>query len=357
MVFNVSSTAYQITSPPALPFIIQGTGISNNSGVIQNFVATTDNTGSSGSFQFGIDATAGDSTTFITAAATVSGGLPAIVQFVDEANAGSATIINNGAILSGATGGETDFWNTTKGDRANITNKAGVVSGATGGTTFFTFSASAEEAIITSEGAATNGAAGGKTAFQSRSRATHATLIANGGINGGTGGVIEFTDSSDGGTAQVKVFGDGNLDISAHNPVPVVIGSLEGDGEVLLGPQELSIGANNLSTTFSGVIQDSGSVVKTGTGTLTLSRASIYTGGTTVNAGTLKVGNRRGSATGNGAVAVRAGKLSGDGIIAGATSIGTGSGAGAFLAPAAGGSKATTLTIQALIFKADGLQL
>ena len=191
--------------------------------------------------------------------------------------------------------------------------------------------------------------------FQNSSRAANAVLVANGGLNGGTGGSIELDDGSTGGTAQVKVFGDGSLDISAHNTVPVVIGSVEGDGKVLLGPHKLSIGANNLSTTFSGVIQDSGSLTKVGTGTLTLSSANTYTGGTTVSAGGLKVSNKSGSGTGTGSVQVNAGTLSGKGIIAGATTIGTGSGAGAFLAPGEGASKVITLTIQGpLTFKADG---
>jgi hypothetical protein len=51
---------------------------------------------------------------------------------------------------------------------------------------------------------------------------------------------------------------------------------------------------------------------------------------------------------------VNAGILGGKGIVAGATTIGTGTGTGAFLAPAAGSNVQATLTIQsALIFKAD----
>ena len=63
----------------------------------------------------------------------------------------------------------------------------------------------------------------------------------------------------------------------------------------------LSIGSNNLSTAFSGPIEDgdeSGSIAKIGTGTLTLTGANTYTGGTTVTSGILLVSNISGSGTG-----------------------------------------------------------
>ena len=130
---------------------------------------------------------------------------------------------------------------------------------------------------------------------------------------------------------------------------------------VFLGPKTLAIGSNNQSTTFSGAIQDGGisqgtggSLTKRGRGTLILTGANTYTGATTVSGGALKVTNTFGSGTGTGAVQLNAGTLGGNGIIAGATTIGTGSGGDVFLAPAAGTSVQATLTIQsALTFNAD----
>ena len=75
-----------------------------------------------------------------------------------------------------------------------------------------------------------------------------------------------------GGTARVEVFGNGNLDVSVHNAPGVTIGSIEGSGTLFLGANNLTVGSNNLDTTFSGVIQDgglNGSFTKVGTGILT----------------------------------------------------------------------------------------
>jgi autotransporter-associated beta strand protein len=164
--------------------------------------------------------------------------------------------------------------------------------------------------------------------------------------------MVTFEKASTGGTATITLNGNAKLDITPHNPPGVTIGSLAGAGSILLGGNTLTIGSNNQSTTFSGVTQGTGGMSKTGTGTLTLSGANSYSGGTTVSAGVLNVSNTTGSGTGTGPVNVNTGTLAGSGIIAGVTTIG--SGTGAFLAPAAGGKKQLTLTIQsALTFNSD----
>jgi outer membrane autotransporter protein len=74
------------------------------------------------------------------------------------------------------------------------------------------------------------------------------------------------------------------------------VGSIEGSGNIVLGAHNLSVGSNNLSTTFSGVIQDGGenggsggSLTKIGTGSLELDNNNTYTGGTAINGGALVV--------------------------------------------------------------------
>ena len=69
------------------------------------------------------------------------------------------------------------------------------------------------------------------------------------------------------------------------------LGSLAGTGgSVLLGGNILTVGVENLSTTFAGVIEGTGSLVKEGRGVLTLSGDNTYNNeGTRINQGTLKI--------------------------------------------------------------------
>jgi autotransporter-associated beta strand protein len=184
-----------------------------------------------------------------------------------------------------------------------------------------------------------------------------ATFITN------PGGYIRFllNDQSD---ARFELLDGALLAEFAGGDATVSVGSIEGNGAIGLSAvgahQKFIAGSNDLSTTFSGTITDlggsfgSGSLEKIGTGKLTLSGANTYTGGTTVSAGGLVINNTMGSGTGTGPLQINRGILAGSGIIAGAVTMGTGSGTGAFLTPGMGASTATTLTLQsALTFKAD----
>ena len=83
-------------------------------------------------------------------------------------------------------------------------------------------------------------------------------------------------------------------------------------GDLLLSdganPVTLSVGLNNAGTTYNGSMSGAGSLVKVGTGTLTMAGVEIYTGSTTVNNGGLTLsGSTFGSTAltlGGGAVTV-----------------------------------------------------
>ena len=88
----------------------------------------------------------------------------------------------------------------------------------------------------------------------------------------------------------------------------------------------LTVGNGDRSATYSGNLSGTGaSLTKVGTGTQTLNGNNTYTGGTTVNAGTLMANNTEGSAVGTSAVTVNSGgRLGGNGTIGGATTIASG---------------------------------
>ena len=246
--------------------------------------------------------------TFVNNGATAGGGFGGATVFDDSSTAGNGIFTNNGGAASGVAalgGGATFFFGTSTAANGTFINNAAPASDAEGGVTefglpFFNFSPSAGSGTFITNGATISGAVGGKTLFNNASTADTATLIANGGINGGGGGGIFFEEQSTGGTARIEVFGNGFLDISGHlapsppllKPSRVTVGSIEGDGNVFLGRNNLTVGSNNLSTIFSGVIQDDGaasSLTKIGSGTLTLSGTNTYTGATIIKGGVLQV--------------------------------------------------------------------
>jgi autotransporter-associated beta strand protein/YVTN family beta-propeller protein len=87
------------------------------------------------------------------------------------------------------------------------------------------------------------------------------------------------------------------------------IGSLAGAGNVMLGTATLTTGSDNTSTTFSGGIGGAGGLTKIGTGMFMLSGANSYSGGTTIQAGTLALSGLGTLGAASGAVTVAGGAL------------------------------------------------
>ncbi len=410
--FNPGASAFTVTSHSFGGVSMMGEGVINQSGIVQNF----DNAAVPGQLgvaavNFYASASAGDLITYTNGQGTDSG--TGICDFFDDSTAGTATFIDQGGSASFAMGGKVEFYDQSSASGASffnegasdmasfggfisfndnataaqgnfvnngasnkglggeffffgnssagsavITNNGGSVAGAGGGTIYLFSAADCGTATITNNGGTVAGAKGSLLFFTDTSSAHRAIIVANGGVNGGDGAQIILGGRTTARFAQFKIYGNALLDVSAHGRV-VRIGSLEGDGNVVLGAQNLAVGLVNRDTVFSGLLMDGkisgGSLSKLGTKSLQLSSANTYTGGTTVSAGTLSVTNITGSATGTGAVAIDAGTLAGSGVIAGAVTIGTGSGSGATLAPANGKSDPATLTLQSsLTVATDG---
>ncbi|NGN41683.1 autotransporter domain-containing protein [Mesorhizobium sp. CGMCC 1.15528] len=220
--------------------------------------------------------------------------------FHNNMSAGSTSITNTGLLA---------FDDTSSAGEADIINDGGVV---------FADMTSAGMATITNNGV---------LIFYGESSADNATITAT------EDAYVYFTDYSTAGKAALVANGsvfDLSNTLGTDGDGLVTAGSIAGTstGTFFLGENRLVVGGNGASTEFAGEIADDdpscgcgrtgGSLVKTGTGTLTLTGASTYTGGTTVSNGTLRIGDGGAGGSIAGDVDVSgSGTVSGTGSIAG----------------------------------------
>ncbi|WP_175345370.1 autotransporter-associated beta strand repeat-containing protein, partial [Bradyrhizobium sp. ORS 375] len=267
--FNAGSSSYDFTIA-AGSFALTGAGIVTQPGA--------------GAVRFDVESTL----QFIglSKAATAKITNNQYVRFTESASADGATIENR-------TGASLLFADKSTAAKASITNT---------GTTSFEGSATADRAII-----ANNFHAG--LDFLGTSTAADATINSS--------GIVSFREKSSGGAARLSLTDRGILDVSTLTTSGTTIGSLEGSGTVRLGGKNLTVGGNNIETTFAGTIRDlsesggtGGSLTKEGRSALTLSGSNGYTGATRVTGGWLIVDGSIASSSG---VTVDAGATLGGG--------------------------------------------
>ena len=337
LVFSPDASQYTISALDNIE--LYGPGVVNNSGILQSFIVgafffknssaagkmvsftTTggnfffDNASSAGSASF--DVASGDLQAHMffndnssAENATINASASSVIEFFDSSTGGNSTVnVSSAAFVlfegsnnaehmtatcsggAGAFSSQIDFEGFSSAGEGTFTTIGGSTSGEHGSFILFDNTATADNATFVINGGMGRGLSATALLFVDNTTAANANITANGGVGGSKGGMVNFEKASSGGTAGITLNGNAKLDITAHNPPGVTIGSLDGAGSVLLGGNTLTIGSNNQSTTFSGVIQGTGGVSKTGTGTLTLSGANSYSGGTTVSAGVLNVSN------------------------------------------------------------------
>ncbi len=105
-------------------------------------------------------------------------------------------------------------------------------------------------------------------------------------------------DASMSSSSAVRVNGNSVLTLLSDQ----TIGSLasnSANASIQLGSHSLTSGGDNSSTSVSGIISGSGSLIKQGNGVLTLAGDNSYSGTTTVSAGTLSIGGDANLGTGD----------------------------------------------------------
>ncbi|PYJ04945.1 MAG: hypothetical protein DME25_09275, partial [Verrucomicrobia bacterium] len=190
-----------------------------------------------------------------------------------------------------------------------ITNAITVRSGGSGPLTLGGLNTSSENvfsgSITLQKSVSLSAATGGSTRFSGVISETTAGSGVTIGRAGNTGTVVYDNAMTYTGPTTVSF---GTLKLNAANRIPdssalsvasgatfdmnnssETVGSISGAGNISVGTGQLIAGQDNSATTFSGVMSgtSSGSFVKKGTGTLTLSGANTYSGQTFAVGGTL----------------------------------------------------------------------
>jgi fibronectin-binding autotransporter adhesin len=136
--------------------------------------------------------------------------------------------------------------------------------------------AGAYTGVMSGTGSLTKAGAGALTLFGSNTY-TGATIVSAGTLRAGTAAVFSPP-------TQVSVAGGAVLDLNSFNHT---VGAVDGAGNISLGSAILTTGGANTNTVFGGTISGTGSLVKQGTGSLSLTGPNTYSGGTVVSGGLL----------------------------------------------------------------------
>ena len=281
---NQSSTSSYVENMGGAAYGTFGGGIDYSSGsqlVFNNSassgnVAITNDAGYNlgDGYGYGANITYNNTATAGTSVITNSGSvndynISASIDFNNSSSASSATIKNNGGNGYGSGGSVTSFSNSSTAGSATIYNYSGIYG----------------PSYIQNFGDIYGTGAGGITYFNNTSSAGSAYIETDGN------GAVYFKDTSSGGTAQIN--NNGVMDISYDTAAGGVgVGSIAGSGVFELGGDVLTVGSLNTSTYVWGPMVDGGSaggtggsLVKVGSGTLTLEGDNSYTGGTTIDNG------------------------------------------------------------------------
>jgi fibronectin-binding autotransporter adhesin len=255
---------------------------------------------------------AGSSLTYTNASITVGHSGSGTLNII---NNGSVNLANGLSVVLGSSSGSNGTLNIGNGGAAGILNAA-EVDGRHGTATlnfnhnnanyFFTDDGTSLGDTVIIRGTTSVNSIGSGTTYISGSN----TYTGSTNINSGK--LVVYNSGALGNNSAVTVAAGAMLE-SLDN---LAIGSLAGGGTVKLdtgsGGYILTVGGDNTSTLFSGVITDDSYLTKIGSGTLTLSGNNTYTGATVISNGRLVV---NGSIANSGITVNAGGALGGSGTL------------------------------------------
>jgi autotransporter-associated beta strand protein len=223
---------------------------------------------------------------------TLNAGIVSISADNNLGGSAETAVVLNGGDLLGAPGASLQR-NINIGPAAGATGATALLDAAAGGT--FTINgviasdgnSGANNLVVNSQTGST-----GTLELEGADTFTGFTVISNGTLMVGNTAALQNSTvnyNNQGGTLAF----DGNLVTAA------TFGALSGSQNLALTNTSgtavaLTLGGNNASTTYSGILNDSGagaSLTKTGTGTLILKGANTYSGNTTGSGGILNITN------------------------------------------------------------------
>ncbi|HEY1378783.1 MAG TPA: autotransporter-associated beta strand repeat-containing protein [Gemmataceae bacterium] len=230
----------------------------------------------------------------VSGAVTGTGGL-------SNAGAGKLILTNANNNYSGG---------TTVTNGTIVVSADGLLGAPSGGVSLSGLATLEATATFSSARPVTIGGAGGQIRVDSGATVTWSGALSGTGLFNKAGpGTLVLTADDSGFTGTTQIGNGGVLRLGNANALAgstlsngpsgtldfnglaaAALGGLSGSGTLSFGTTALTVGGNNASTTFSGVLSGTGSLTKVGTGTLTLTaNNSAYTADVTVNAGVLKI--------------------------------------------------------------------
>ena len=333
--FNNIAKNYTVTASGAN--VISGTNVLNlnGSGTVTLAGGAHTYTGAtvinSGTLQLGDGTANGDATIANTSAVTNNGGL--VFNCFSNRTAGyvisgSGSVTKQGAGTISLTGTDTYTGSTTINGGTLAISSTGEIYNTSGGSYVVTVNSGATLQVYSWQWAAAGsiGASwiGAGDLIVNGGTITYTGIGENSGQNNGR----NFTIGTGGATLNAAGTGTWHITQYGADNFPQTIGS---------GLTLTMTGSSNGQ--YDDQLLGGGALVKSGSGTWILTYTNTYTGGTTINGGTLLVNNTAGSGTGTGAVNINSGgTLGGTGKLAGAVT----NNAGGTLTP--GNSGIGTLT-------------